>query len=185
MNRPKTHLPLTKVLLNFLSGLGEATIEFGRLANALSTRHGSAYRRGGYEYVKELKRLSDKRSVREALGCLARSRYVKAQKIGTRLMITLTNKGQVATMALRLRIAPTHKSNFFTIVIFDIPESQRTARNQLRLLLKQGGFKLLQHSVWISQRDAHGIIADFVRRQRLERWVNAYHATNLLQVPGS
>lgn len=183
MPHPSPHPPLTKILLNFLAGLKDTTIELGQLAVALSTHYGSAYRRGGHEYVTELKRLADERRARQVVQCLQRSHYIKAQKIGRRLILTLTDKGRAAAVAQRLRTASRHKLGCFTMVIFDIPESQRAARLQLRTLLKQGGFYLLQHSVWMTDRDAHQVVADFVNRLRLKRWVNVYHATNLLYPP--
>ncbi|MFH1866998.1 MAG: CRISPR-associated endonuclease Cas2 [Patescibacteria group bacterium] len=179
----QAHSPLTKVLLNFLSGLKTTTIELGHLVSAISTHYGSAYRHGGYEYVVELKRLADKREVRQVVKRLRRSRYIKVQKIGKRLMVALTDKGKAATLVQRLRAAPPHRPNYFTIVIFDIPESQRAARLQLRALLKQGGFWLLQHSVWVSNQDAYQELAAFIKLLKLERWVNVYHATDLLYLP--
>lgn len=179
--QPRT--PLTKLLLNILANLGDSAVELGHLATALSTGYGSAYQRGGHGYVVELKQLANERRAREIVRRLQRSHYVQAKRIGQRLMITLTDKGRAATLAQELRTAPAHRPNYFTIVIFDIPESQRTARLRLRTLLKQGGFWLLQHSVWVSDRDARQMVADFVRRLKLERWVNVYHATNLLHQP--
>jgi len=183
MTQTKPQAPLTKTLLNILADMGESAIEFGHLVSALSSGYGSAYRRGGRGYVAELKRFSNERDTQRVLQHLQRTHYVTTKKIGQRLMVTLSKKGWVATLAAQLRTAPPHQANYFTMVIFDIPESQRAARLQLRSLLKRGGFRLLQHSVWISNRDAYRVATEFVRRLKLQRWVNVYHATDLLQQP--
>ncbi len=179
----KHRSPLTKILLNFLTNIKAESFELGELIGAFSSRYGSAYLHGGSGYVAELKQLAKEQKIRLVLRCLQRSRYIKAQKIGQRLIISLINKGKIATLTQQLCTAPLHKPNCFTIVIFDIPESQRMTRLQLRTFLKQGNFWLLQRSVWVSDRDCRQMIADFLKRLNLERWVNVYYATNLLQSP--
>ena|SRR3989338_2155008 len=183
MATASSQTPLTKALLCFLRELGDTAIDFVHLAESLSSHYGSAYSRGGYEYVAELKQLAKEQKLRQIVYALRRSKYIKAAKVGSRFMLELTEKGKAATLLHQLRTSPWHRENTYTIVIFDIPETQRAARLQFRQLLKAGGFKLLQHSVWISQRDSYKVVADFITRLRLKRWVNVYHATDLLHSP--
>ena len=44
-------------------------------------------------------------------------------------------------------------------MIFDIPEKMKNVRNNLTILLKQGGFYHLQDSVWVYPYDCEDIIA--------------------------
>jgi DNA-binding transcriptional regulator PaaX len=177
--------PLTKILLGFWSGLEDTAIEFGHLASALATHYGSAYRRGGHAYVAELKQLAKEKELRRVVYALKRSDYLKTQKIGSQLILTLTEKGYTNMLAQKMSSAPLHDNNIYTIVIFDIPETQRAARLRFRQLLKQGGFTLLQQSVWVSKRDSYSIVVAFVKRLKLKRWVNVYHATDLLHKPNA
>ena len=177
------HIPLTKLLLNAIANTGSLVVELGHMTTALATHYGSAYRRGGHEYVTELKKFSNQKIAYQTLQQLKRSRYVTARKMGNKLILELTDKGRFACLVQKMRSAPKHTQNSYTMVIFDIPETERASRLQLRTLLKQSDFVMLQHSVWISNRDSYKAVADFIRYLRLERWVNVYHATDLLRHP--
>jgi len=45
------------------------------------------------------------------------------------------------------------------VIIFDIPDRKRKARDQIRYLFKSAGFYLLQESVWVYPYDCEDIIA--------------------------
>lgn len=45
------------------------------------------------------------------------------------------------------------------VIIFDIPDKKRRARDQIRYLFKSAGFYLLQESVWIYPYDCEDIVA--------------------------
>jgi phenylacetic acid degradation operon negative regulatory protein len=53
------------------------------------------------------------------------------------------------------------------LVIFDIYELERTKRNQLRKLLKQLGFIMLQKSVWISPFNQFEFLDEFLNENNL------------------
>ncbi len=179
--RPSVPLPATKVVLYLLSTSGQALVEYFTFFSDLKY-WGSAYRRGGRAYVGELKRLRDERYARTMLHRLTKAEYLVARKLGQRVIVELTNKGRAAILRERLRRAPelTHR---YTVVIFDIPESQRLARNLFRRVLKEGGFTMLQQSVWLSERDVRGIVVDFIGQFKLDPWVNVYYATDFYHLP--
>ena len=178
----KSRLPVTKILLNLLAFTGRETIDFLTLLQDLHLYRG-IFIRGGYEYVREFKRLQRENYARQALYNLRYSRYVIARRAGHRLMVHLTDKGKEALLSFQLRQADRRLDRRYTVVIFDIPQSARVARRQFRLLLRQGGFIKLQQSVWISQRDVYQLISDLVRHLKLESWVNVFLASNFLHLP--
>jgi len=57
------------------------------------------------------------------------------------------------------------------IVIFDIPEKKKTAREYLRLFLKNNGFKLLQNSNWICPYGDFDEIQNFLKEEKIEKYV--------------
>jgi len=57
------------------------------------------------------------------------------------------------------------------IVIFDIPEEKRIIRNLFRRNLKKWGFKHLQKSVWISQRNVFDKLESYIKDLGIEKWV--------------
>lgn len=187
MSAPKVHRrssatpPATKVALYALSTSGQAVIDYFTFFYNLK-HWGSAYRQGGRAYVAEIKRLRNERYARNMLYRLTKMKYLAARKLGQRVVVQFTDKGRAAVLRERLRHAPvlTHR---YTVVIFDIPESQRLVRNLFRRLLKEGGFVMLQQSVWLSKRDVRSMVIDFIRQFKLSPWVNVYYATDFYQLP--
>jgi DNA-binding transcriptional regulator PaaX len=175
--------PLTKSLLLLLAGMGDAAIEFEALWSALLNGYGHAYARGGAGYVAELKNIRSEHQLKGKVRELARRRYVKLGHTNGRFVLALTNKGFTATLADRMRQVKLQPHGWYTVVVFDIPEDQSTSRKLLRLVLRQGGFRQLQRSVWVSRGDNRAIVAAFVRQSKVQRWVNVYRATDFLIEP--
>ncbi len=175
-------LPATKLLLALLARTGEASIDFYTFLHDLRYHRGT-YMRGGHELVQELKRLGEAKQAQRVLDRLHQARYLKAHEIGNRLIVTLTKKGLAAALAVQLHQAPRRADKLCTVVIFDIPETERGARRQFRLLLRQGGFTKLQQSVWVSRGDTHELVTKFVKQAALEAWVNVFLATSFLHLP--
>ncbi len=174
--------PLTKLLLRTLAATGQRVVDFYVMLHDLKYNRGW-YRQGGHANVREEQWLRDERRAKLALVRLRRSNYVIARKIGQRLVIELTDKGRQALLSQTLRSAPKAHDGSLTVVVFDVPESQRLARQQLRLMLKQGGFVKLQQSVWVSERDCYGLVSDFVKRIKAARWVNVFRGYDFLHLP--
>ncbi|MBU0569725.1 CRISPR-associated endonuclease Cas2 [Patescibacteria group bacterium] len=57
---------------------------------------------------------------------------------------------------------------YFMIVIFDIPEKEQSMRRRLRTKLKELGFGMLQHSVWISPYHFEEDMREFLAEKSLE-----------------
>ena len=172
--------PLTKTLLQLIAEVGQAGVDFYTMLYDLKYHRGW-YRQGGHGNVLEMKRLYEKKYAQQALDQLKRSNFVKTNRLGKKLMVTLTKKGVEHTLITKLRQSP--KSNHgYTVVIFDIPQSQNQARRQFRWLLKQGGFKKLQQSVWVSEADNHRLLSEFIENMKLESWINVFYGTNFFKL---
>lgn len=171
------HPPITKVLLSLLAGTAEAAVDYYALLHALR-HHRGTYFHGGLGAVRELARLRRERDARYALRQLQASSYVKARVIGTRLMVSLTAKGRATALATRLRSAPERADGLATVVVFDVPQSQNSARRRFRLLLRQGEFAKLQQSVWVSRRDTYALLREFIREAKLAAWVTVFRAND-------
>lgn len=98
-------------------------------------------------------REESERAIRSRLSRMAKAGLV--QKTGQRrsLQFKVTSQGlkQLAMLEfLELKPPPNyHWDRSWRIVIFDVPEALRGARNDIRRLLKELGFMQLQLSVWI------------------------------------
>lgn len=178
----KSTKPATKFLLELLAQAGRAPLDFFVFLHDLKY-HRAAYARGGHALVEEFKRLKDQRTALRTLTVLSHSRYLTVHRIGRRLMVTLTTKGVAATLASHLRQAPKRSDGAYTVVIFDVPESQHLARRQFRLLLRQGGFIKLQQSVWVSERDVYDMVVEFVEQVKWQPWVNVFYSSHFWRWP--
>ena len=65
------------------------------------------------------------------------------------------------------------------IVMFDIPESNRILRNELRRSLKKFGFLGWQQSVWVTREAATGELRKFVRDNDLQDYILVIETDNL------
>ncbi|MBI5733881.1 MAG: hypothetical protein HY973_02970 [Candidatus Kerfeldbacteria bacterium] len=174
--------PLTKLLLNVLISTGKEIINFIEFSNDIR-HYQSIFRTGGYEAVQEFKKLQQVNQLKKTINNLKHSNLIKTKKIGKKLIISLTDKGKISSLSLQLRQAERHHNKLYTIVIFDIPETQRLARRHFRLLLRQGEFKKLQQSVWVSPRDNFQLLTNFIKRHQLNKWVNVFYGQNFFLLP--
>ena len=168
-NHPYLQSRVNRALLNFVQEVGRTTIEavnmysfFLNYQRAI-VRHGSAYAR-------ELKKIQNERELKRRLQELKRQRFIEARFIGNRLELRLTDYGRVNIFLERLN-KQRDGGAVFTLVFFDVPETERLVRRQFRLFLKQAGFKLLQQSVWVRQADVYKTVWDVIHYLKAERWI--------------
>lgn len=65
------------------------------------------------------------------------------------------------------------------IVLFDIPEQKRIVRNLFRRRLKEWGFKNLQQSVWVTQRNITDRLKILIHDLKVEDWVAVIESDNV------
>lgn len=65
------------------------------------------------------------------------------------------------------------------IVVFDIPEKQRTIRNILRSRLKMWGFSPWQQSVWASKKNITKKLRNLVKELDITNWVLVIESDNV------
>lgn len=125
----------------------------------------------GFVY-KELKRQqwekAKKRGVlRATIRRLEKQQLVLWKEVDGELRLTLEEAGkkkilQYQIETLRLRETARGWDGFWRVIIFDVPESQRAARDLLRKKLKELGFYQLQKSVFLTRYECKDEI-DFLR----------------------
>jgi len=65
------------------------------------------------------------------------------------------------------------------MVIFDIPEDSAHIRRELRFVLIQLGFKQIQRSVWMSDRDHRQLLKETIEVLDAGEWVRLYEAARV------
>jgi len=140
----------------------------------MTQRHQKVFMIEGFEGLRRLKRKKQQREIKLRLAYLKRKKFIQITRQGNRLISALTNKGKVKIFRTQLQNVSNHKDGTVTLVIFDIPESERTSREFLRRFLKDLNFKQLQKSVWISKKDFGNQLANFFRKHKLNGWINVF-----------
>ncbi len=125
----------------------------------------------GLEGVRRVKLLMRRRQFTEKLYALRRRGLLKQRKIGDRLRYSLTEKGRISYLKMLIAQAPLRKDRKMTLVIFDVPEREKSARGSLRHFLKTSGFIRLQWSVWETRKDVVEALHQWVRLKNLQNWI--------------
>lgn len=173
---------LNRALLYLLYRTGKLAIDSITISRDISHWH-KAFMDGGLSYVNQVKQLQNEKMTRATLQHLKYRKFIKAKKIGNRMIVTLTDKGKETVLKESIRRALMNQDGYYTVVIFDIPESQKNARQQLRLFLKECNFKKLQLSVWVSDKDVIKPLSQLIMNLKIDEWVNVFKAKDFLRKP--
>lgn len=106
----------------------------------------------GTARLSELDSFGNRRQTLGALGRLEGLQYILRQKQPQDDTFALTEKGDNVLAGI-LHYLPEEVPKWdgkWRIILFDVPETQRTLRQMLRLKLIDWGARMLQSSVWIS-----------------------------------
>ncbi len=95
------------------------------------------------------------------------------------LAYRLTDQGMSKALWTRMRLGDEKWDGKWRIVIWDIPEKRRKARDLLRHQLKMLGFKKLQNSIWASKKDCAQLLKDYIRKVGIEDWVKVLESDSI------
>lgn len=109
-----------------------------------------------------------------------RTTYKRAVRRG---LVQVTNN-QVkfslqARQTVQQFIAPTLPSGAQLMVIFDIPESMAHLRQKFRRVLRLLGFRQVQQSVWLTDKDHREILAETIDELGINDYAQLYEAAQL------
>lgn len=134
-----------------------------------------AYHHYRYRYgIKELK----KASLAQAFKRLRENGLIDFVD-DSKLAVRLTDNGKDRALWAKLQQEDKKWDGKWRIVIWDIPEKRKVARNLLRLKLKQLGFSNWQKSVWVTKKDCVKELKGFVHQVGIEDWVKVFEAEHL------
>lgn len=95
------------------------------------------------------------------------------------LIFRLTDSGKDKALWIKMREENQKWDGKWRLVIWDVPEKRRVARDLLRFKLKQLGFQRLQKSVWATKKNCTIELKDFIRKVGIEDWVMVIETDNL------
>lgn len=130
--------------------------------------------------IKEEEAYWERRRMQRALRDLRLRELIAIQKKGDKLRVALTDEGRMCLLQKQMCAAPPCRSNECVIVIFDIPERERSVRSLFRRFLRECEFKQMQRSVWVSTSAVLPHLRVFIQKQRAGEWIRAFVARDAL-----
>jgi DNA-binding transcriptional regulator PaaX len=130
-----------------------------------------------YEHLLQIRAGKERKARYQALQYLQRKKLIEIRKTAAGLEVALTASGHAKAIRDQLE-ANTEKlpKGATCIVIFDIPEKARQARDNFRNLLKRCRFRMIQFSVWESDRNYFHLLKLFIREAKIGKWVTILEA---------
>lgn len=95
------------------------------------------------------------------------------------LILRLTDRGRERVVLANLLVEDKKWDGKYRIVIFDIPEKRRVARDLFRTKLKGWGFIPWQRSVWVIKKNCTKPLRDFIRQVGIKDWVMVIESDNV------
>ena len=95
------------------------------------------------------------------------------------MIIRLTDSGRDKALWIKMKEMDEKWDGKWRIVIWDVPEKRRIARDLLRYKLKQLGFKLFQKSVWGSKKNCTKELREFIKKVGIQDWVMVIESQNI------
>jgi len=117
----------------------------------------------------------DRPAVEKAASKILKDRMVKLVKKGEKQMLEITNNGRRQLVEYNIDTIKITKQKWdgrWRMVIYDVPENMRLARDVLRDKLKTLGFKQIQKSVWVSPYECQNEINFIGNVYGVEKYIN-------------
>jgi len=95
------------------------------------------------------------------------------------MVIRLTDSGRDKALWIKMKEMDEKWDGRWRLVIWDIPEKRRIARDLLRYKLKQLGFQRFQKSVWACKKNCTKQLRDFIKKMGIEDWVMVIESNNI------
>ena len=95
------------------------------------------------------------------------------------IVLKLTDKGKEKAVLAKLLLEDEKWDGKWRIIMFDVPEKRRIARDILRSKLKAWGFMPLQQSVWVTKKNCSKPLKDFIVHVGIKDWVKVLEAEDI------
>lgn len=102
--------------------------------------------------------------------------YITAQNLKGTTAIMLTKEGldKALKASFKAEKRKKRKDGKWIMIAFDVPQKHSKARNLLRSVLKNLGYKLFQQSVWVSPYDVSEKTEAILQHYALDRYIKIF-----------
>jgi len=109
---------------------------------------------------------------------LKQNNYIKVKNLQGKSAILLTKKGIDRAIRARFKVEDVklqkRNDDKWIMIIFDIPQKHNKARNLLRSILQNLGYKMFQQSVWITPYDVNEKTEELLQWYSLDKYVRLF-----------
>ncbi len=107
---------------------------------------------------------------------LKRKNYIKVKDLKGKKAVMLTKEGLSKALASKwiFKEKRKRKDGKWIMIVFDIPKNHPKARTLLRSIIKNLGYVLFQHSVWVTPYDVSEQTESLLQMHALERYVKIF-----------
>lgn len=107
---------------------------------------------------------------------LKRKNYIKIQRLKSKKAIIITKEGisKALKASFFMLEKVKRKDGKWIMLIFDIPQAHKKARILMRSILVNLGYKMFQHSVWISPYDVSEKTEKLLQMHSLDNYVKIF-----------
>jgi hypothetical protein len=127
--------------------------------------------------IKKYRREKGKRQFSNLIYYLKRKGYIKVKELEGKQALILTKGGIDRALKASFMFSESkkkRKDGKWIMLIFDIPVNNAKARDLLRSILQNLGYKLLQQSVWVCPFDVFEKTEKLLQMHSLEKYVKIF-----------
>ena len=153
------------------------------LYNALTEVKDLSFKRNVYMFLPEnpvMQRYGqdlNKRKLSKLISYLKKRNLISVKSLKGEKAVLLTKNGMDKALKASFKdnqSARKRKDGRWIMIIFDLPKNHYKARNLLRSVLKNLGYKLFQHSVWVTPYDVSEKTEKSLQYYSLEKYIKIF-----------
>jgi len=168
-------LPITdQFLLDFL----EVASDIGHIAYGRKHKMGDLLIPLEDPIYEKYRKMKNRRQFSNFISYLKRNNFIKVRNLQGKQAFLLTKKGLDEAIKASFKKEKDYfkkrKDGKWIMVIFDIPKSHKKSRNLLREILLNLGYKLFQHSVWVSPYDVSERTEELLQVYSLDKFIRIF-----------
>ncbi len=127
---------------------------------------------------KRYRKMKNKRAFNNLIHYLKRNNFIRVKNLQGNQAVMLTKKGADKAMRARFKFEDSKKTKRrdgkWIMIIFDIPQRHQKARNLLRSVLQNMGYKMFQQSVWVTPYDVSEKTEELLQWYSLDNYVKVF-----------
>ncbi len=124
------------------------------------------------------RKFKNKQAFNKLIYYLKKNNLIRVKNLEGKQAILLTKKGEDKAIKASFKIddgqQKKRKDGKWIMIIFDIPQNRKRDRVLLRSVLKNLGYKLFQHSVWVTPYDVSEKTEKSLQYYSLDRYVRIF-----------